>query len=103
MKETIELFGETLRYDAESSDWSFLLWKGPTIKLSIYRYFDDEAARWSLSADGRDAVYETYSHETVAEAAHHLATILMAEVEERAQFVRRLLAELSPEMQGGER
>lgn len=101
--ETVELFGETLRYDAEHSYWSLLIWKGPTIKLSISRYFDDEAARWSLSKDGRCAVYEAYGHETVDKAAHHLATILMAEVEDRSQFVRRLLAGLNVALKGGER
>ena len=101
--ETVDLFGETLRYDAEHSNWSFLIWKGPTIELAIYRFFDDAAAMWGLSAKGADFICESYDKATVAEAAQHLATILMAEVEDRAKVARRLLAELSPEQKGGER
>lgn len=100
--ETVELFGETLRYDDKWSCRDALFWQGPTIWLSIYRYFDDAAAMWSLGAKGDDFVCESYGHATVAEAAQHLATTLMDEIEDRAQVARRLLAGINAELRGGE-
>lgn len=102
MRETIELFGETLRYDAERSYNALLIWQGPTFRLSIYRFFDDAASMWSLGAEGADFICESYGNATVAEAAQHLATILMAEIEDRAQVARRLLAGINAELRGGE-
>lgn len=100
--ETVELFGETLRYDDEQSDRDTLVWQGPTIGVSIHRRLDYAAARWSLIVDGDNLIHATYDHATVAEAAQHLATILMDEIEDRAQVARRLLAGLNVELRGGE-
>lgn len=100
--ETIELFGETLRYDESRSDCGTIVWQGPTFRLLHYQYFD-RAAMWSLAAEGRNLFLETYGHATVAEAAHHLATSLMDEIEDRAQVARRLLAGVNAELRGGER
>ena len=110
--ETIELFGETLRYVDQASGRNILVWEGPTIGVSIYRSLDDAAAlwslsgaaaRWSLSVDGGDMIHTTYGHATVGEAAQQLATVLMAEIEDRAQVARRLLAGLNVDLKGGER
>lgn len=100
--ETVELFGETLRYVDQLSGRNRLAWEGPTIGVSIYRRLDYAAARWSLSVDGANLIHATYDHATVAEAAHHLATSLMDEIEERAQVARRLLAGINAELKGGE-
>lgn len=69
MMETIELFGETLRYVDQLSGRDMLVWEGPTIGVSIYRSLEDAAARWSLSVEGADLFHTTYGHATVAEAA----------------------------------
>lgn len=101
--ETVELFGETLRYVDQSSGRDMLVWEGPTIGVSIYRSLEDAAARWSLSVEGADLFHTTYGHATVSEAAQHLAASLMDEIEDRAQVARRLLAGINVELrQGGE-
>lgn len=101
--ETVELFGETLRYVDQLSGRNRLAWEGPTIGVSIYRSHYGAAARWSLSVDGANLIHATYGHATVAEAAHNLVTSLMDEIEDRAQVARRLLAGVNAELRGGER
>lgn len=112
MRETVEIFGETLRYVDQASGRNILVWEGPTIGVSIYRSFDDAAAlwslsgaaaRWSLSVDGGGMIHTTYGHETVAEAARYLAEGLLDEIEDRAQVTRRLLRGINVELKGGER
>ena len=100
--ETIELFGETLRYVDQLSGRDMLVWEGQTIELCINRCVCDEEARWELRVQGIEDAYVTYGHATVAEAAHHLATTLMDEIEDRAQVARRLLDGLNVELKGGE-
>lgn len=103
MRETIELFGQTLRYVDQLSGRDILVWEGPTFGLAISRHFDDgDEAEWTLSVDNGDLYYAVHGHATVAEAAQHLATNLMDEIEDRAQVARRLLAEVSVELKGGE-
>lgn len=101
--ETVELFGETLRYDAERSDHSRLIWRGLSIVLAAYRRPDDASTVWALRVDGSDLSHTIYHSPTVAEAARYLAEGLLDEIEDRAQVARRLLAGLNVELKGGER
>lgn len=102
MRETVEIFGETLRYDDEKSHRDSLCWAGDVIRIYYERTFSDDDARWAIVIDYRTLFFVEAGHRSVAEAAQASLAKLMDQIEDRTQATRHLLAGINAELRGGE-